>query len=216
MLTDAQIERYSRQILLPEVGGRGQERLLAARVAVGGERTTAALAATLLARAGIGTLLVSASADTLPEPGPDCRLYRAPGPIEQATADVAVNLVDLTPGETDAVASGVLLGPGQERKPFVLGLRRGDRILVVTLVGAPCIRCWGQALAPGDLDGGEGARGAPHPARLALAALTASETLRVLLSRPTRGRLTAIGFQGGSACARELATEGCSCCAGTA
>ena len=32
MLSDAQIERWSRQILLPEVGGRGQERLLAARV----------------------------------------------------------------------------------------------------------------------------------------------------------------------------------------
>jgi len=36
MLTDAQIERYGRQIILPEVGGRGQERLLAARVAVAG------------------------------------------------------------------------------------------------------------------------------------------------------------------------------------
>ncbi len=33
-LTEEQIKRYSRHILLPEVGGRGQEKLLNARVLV--------------------------------------------------------------------------------------------------------------------------------------------------------------------------------------
>ena len=56
MLTDAQIERYGRQILLPEVGGRGQERLLAACVAVIGRGTAADVTATLLRRAGIERL----------------------------------------------------------------------------------------------------------------------------------------------------------------
>ena len=55
-LTDEQVERYSRQILLPEVGGRGQARLLGARVALAGSDEAAGVAATLLGRAGVGTL----------------------------------------------------------------------------------------------------------------------------------------------------------------
>lgn len=51
-LSDAQIERFSRQVLLPEVGGRGQERLLASRVRVTGVGTAAELAALLIGRAG--------------------------------------------------------------------------------------------------------------------------------------------------------------------
>ncbi len=53
MLDDAAIERWSRQILLPEVGGRGQARLLAARVAVTGEGAAAAVVRDLLARGGV-------------------------------------------------------------------------------------------------------------------------------------------------------------------
>jgi hypothetical protein len=52
-LSDAEIERWSRQIVLPEVGARGQERLCAARAAVCGTSAAAAVAAELLARAGV-------------------------------------------------------------------------------------------------------------------------------------------------------------------
>jgi molybdopterin/thiamine biosynthesis adenylyltransferase len=52
MLSDAQIERFSRQVLLPEAGGRGQERLLAARVRIIGTGTAAELASLLVSRAG--------------------------------------------------------------------------------------------------------------------------------------------------------------------
>ncbi|TMA45273.1 MAG: hypothetical protein E6J81_13035, partial [Deltaproteobacteria bacterium] len=55
-LTDAQIERYSRQILLPEIGGRGQARLLAAHVVLAGAGEAATAAAVLLGRAGVGAL----------------------------------------------------------------------------------------------------------------------------------------------------------------
>lgn len=52
MLDDAAIERWSRQILLDEVGGRGQERLGATTVALAGEGPAADFAATLVAAAG--------------------------------------------------------------------------------------------------------------------------------------------------------------------
>lgn len=49
-------ERYSRQILYPGIGAEGQRKLEAAHVAVVGCGATGAAAASLLARAGVGTL----------------------------------------------------------------------------------------------------------------------------------------------------------------
>jgi len=49
-------ERYSRQVLYPGIGERGQRQLAAAHVAVVGCGATGAAAAALLARAGVGTL----------------------------------------------------------------------------------------------------------------------------------------------------------------
>jgi len=212
MLTDAQVERYGRQIILPEVGGRGQERLLAARVAVAGAGPAATAAVTLLGRAGVGTLHVSAGVGPLPELSPDCRC----GASEGTAADVGVGLLELTATDDDAPAHGAPFGLEAARRPFVLGLLAGDRILVATLVGRPCMRCWGQALAPGELGGDRQVPGAAHvaPARLVLGALAANEVLRVLLSPPVHGRLTTLGREG-SATARDLATAGCSCCAGS-
>jgi hypothetical protein len=66
-LTDEQIERWSRQILLPEVGGRGQLRLLTARVAILGDGAVAAWTADLLRRAGVATGASVDDADLLIE-----------------------------------------------------------------------------------------------------------------------------------------------------
>src|SRR6201996_6463182 len=49
-------ERYSRQVLYPGIGEQGQRRLAAGHVAVVGCGATGAAAASLLARAGVGTL----------------------------------------------------------------------------------------------------------------------------------------------------------------
>lgn len=56
MLTDEQIFRYSRHLLLPEIGGRGQEKLLAAKVLLIGAGGLGSVVAQYLSAAGVGTL----------------------------------------------------------------------------------------------------------------------------------------------------------------
>lgn len=63
-LTDAQRDRYSRHILLPEVGERGQAKLLASKVLLLGAGGLGSPAALYLAAAGVGTLGI-VDADTV-------------------------------------------------------------------------------------------------------------------------------------------------------
>jgi hypothetical protein len=86
VLSDAQIDRYSRQIVLSEIGGRGQERLLRAEVAIEGGGDAAFVCASYLAGAGVGTLSLGgiqpcarlAHALDPETRNPDCRLVREP------------------------------------------------------------------------------------------------------------------------------------------
>lgn len=70
MLTDDQIERYSRHILLPEVGGKGQARLLASSVLVCGDGPAAECCAAYLAAAGVDAVAWQGEAAPLFLAGP--------------------------------------------------------------------------------------------------------------------------------------------------
>jgi molybdopterin/thiamine biosynthesis adenylyltransferase len=56
MLSDLQIERYSRHIMLKEVGGKGQERLVNGKVLIIGVGGLGSPVALYLAAAGVGTI----------------------------------------------------------------------------------------------------------------------------------------------------------------
>ncbi|MGE5581731.1 MAG: HesA/MoeB/ThiF family protein [Bacillota bacterium] len=55
-LTEAQIERYSRHIILREVGGAGQQKIMQSKVLIVGAGGLGAPAALYLAAAGVGTI----------------------------------------------------------------------------------------------------------------------------------------------------------------
>ncbi|NQT95149.1 MAG: molybdopterin-synthase adenylyltransferase MoeB [Candidatus Omnitrophica bacterium] len=55
-LRDDQIERYSRQILLPNIGGKGQEKILNSKVLIVGAGGLGSPCALYLACAGVGTI----------------------------------------------------------------------------------------------------------------------------------------------------------------
>jgi hypothetical protein len=59
-LTDAQIDRYSRQIIVPRIGGRGQERILAARMLLVGDARDIEVPRAYLAGAGVGPIATEA------------------------------------------------------------------------------------------------------------------------------------------------------------
>jgi molybdopterin/thiamine biosynthesis adenylyltransferase len=69
--SDEEIRRYARQIVLPEVGGAGQEKLRAATIAAASE-----VEALYLAAAGVGTVVVpsQAIAEAVRALNPLCRV----------------------------------------------------------------------------------------------------------------------------------------------
>ena len=96
-LTAAQLDRYSRHILLPEVGERGQEKLLKGRVLLLGAGGLGAPAALYLAAAGVGTLGL-VDADTVDASNLQRQIIHATsrlGMNKVDSAEVAIN--DLNP-----------------------------------------------------------------------------------------------------------------------
>ncbi len=140
MLTDSQIERYSRQIVLPEVGGRGQERLLAADAAIVGRGEAALFCAAYLAAAGVARLHLEgidasatlATALALRTRNTDCAIDFAPA----ERSDVTILL-----GEVEAAGAA-------ENGILVWGQGTAEGIVAARFPkGRSCIECLA-ALAP--------------------------------------------------------------------
>jgi molybdopterin-synthase adenylyltransferase len=117
-------ERYSRQILFPGIGAEGQRQLLESRVAIVGCGATGSALASLLARAGVGSLRIidrdyvepsnlqrqvlfdeADAADSVPKAIAACRK------IAQFNSEIVVepHVSDLTPENADQLLTGVQL-----------------------------------------------------------------------------------------------------------
>ncbi|MBI3247595.1 MAG: hypothetical protein HYZ50_13915 [Deltaproteobacteria bacterium] len=163
MLSDEQIERYSRQIILPQVGGKGQEQLLSAKVLVHANGSLHASTLHYLAAAGVGTLGVfgdardkiltslassqdTNSASVLTRLNPDCTIV-----VHQPDALLSPRrLVE----EYDVViADSAVLHDAcwQACRPFVYASFADDDAWLAVFrgyeEGEPCLHCEPRALA---------------------------------------------------------------------
>lgn len=182
MLRDDQIERYARQIVLPEIGGRGQERLLAATVAVIDDgddpaREVAATAVLYLTAAGVGRIAyrgpgVERVSESVRARNPDAELLmHLPDSL-----DVDVRVLE----EAEATAAG--------GTALVLGIPSASRQTVFSFPpGRSCGECL-RALWPAVERGPRAAA-----ADLSLGALLAAEALvRLGLDRDAPARALAL------------------------
>ncbi len=148
-LSDRQIERYSRQILLREVGGTGQKALLAARVLVIGSGAALDTALTYLAGSGIGTLDVLRDAAPAGASAPPFAPLRSRNadvrlgePDRARTAAPAHDLVVVLPGDAGAALETAL--PTGEPRTGGVALRtdaRGRLGLAIVPTAAGCLAC---------------------------------------------------------------------------
>ena len=124
-LSDAQIERYARHILLREVGGRGQARLLAGALRVTGCGRAAEEAAGYLAAAGVGRIGLEAAL-----------IARVGEHLGAMNPDVVVVAPDEA-GEVDADAA-VVAAAGEDRGAGALAALEA----LMVLAGVRAVRVW--------------------------------------------------------------------------
>src|SRR5216683_6905882 len=96
-LTNSQIDRYSRQIIVPKIGGVGQERLLASRLMIVGDVAGVEPALAYLVGAGVGTIFLRVPA------GDAAAFARMMAAMRDLNPDVTIQVVSDTPDHVDLV-----------------------------------------------------------------------------------------------------------------
>jgi molybdopterin/thiamine biosynthesis adenylyltransferase len=129
-LDDLQVERYSRQLVLPEIGPAGQERLLAARVAIIGAGDAARRTLGYLAAAGVGKIAALPALDFIADPGQT-----------DVTVEPLAASTDLTLFDAAVLAEEGGVGLPRARRNFWIAGGRAAEI-------PPCPACAAAALPP--------------------------------------------------------------------
>lgn len=141
-LSDSQIERYQRHILLKEIGGAGQARLLSAQVVVIGAGGVGCPAIAYLAAAGVGTIRVidpdrvalsnlqrqilfgtgdigrpkaEAARDAVARLDPDCHVIPINTTIDAGNADMLLREADIVLDGCDSFAARLAVSDAATR-----------------------------------------------------------------------------------------------------
>jgi molybdopterin-synthase adenylyltransferase len=204
-LTDQQIDRYSRQIIVGGIGGRGQERLLASKLVIVGEGAEIETPLAYLVGAGVGEIRVVAAdekADSIVAGMRD----RNPDVTIRIGDDAArgANLALAFLGSARSVAAAAqIFGARLECAAIVARLDESPRIAILP-APPPCARCADTNLL------------APFGARAAradfVAMVAATEALKLLAGFVERPSAQLIEFDGYESRTRSLASASrCDC-----
>jgi len=234
-LTRGQIERYSRQIIVPGVGGRAQESLLAAHAALVARPQDAAAALAYLAGAGVGRITVHPVGDRAPyaalierarDLNPDAKAALAKDAKEDATADAPSHAsLDRPPatydlllaliGDTQAAAAAARVTHAHRAPAAIVARLATPACIAILPAPPPCPLCAGHVGPdlhgnlldglPGDLPDTPGARAA----NAGVVAMTAVAEAFKLLAGLAGQQLesTLIDFEGYAAHTRRLSRE---------
>jgi molybdopterin/thiamine biosynthesis adenylyltransferase len=212
-LSEAQIDRYSRQIILPEVGGRGQQRLLDASVLLLDSAEPVAGAASYLVGAGVGRIrILAADGETADKLAADLRA---------ANHDVDVRATNHIDTADNLIVAGTAVPAGLRRTgagetALVAGGFRGANAWVTRKATFP-------ATCPACLAGEEGDPRDPEGDELeavaigAVAAMMAVAALNVLLGVDDQSEPALVRFDArtaSSSTSRLMPGTNCPACAG--
>ena len=171
ILTDDELDRYARHIVLPQVGGAGQQRLKAARVAVIGAGGIGSAAIPALAGAGVGQLTIidgetvdlsnlqrqslyrtkdvgrskaELAATFVAERNPHVTVRPIAERVDSANAEMLVNGHDLIVDGTDNFATRLLISDSAVRLGIPLVSAAGQQFQgqVALFRAKPCFRCF--------------------------------------------------------------------------
>jgi len=199
-LTDEQIERYSRQIIVPRVGGTGQERLLSARLVIAGDLADIETVLAYMVAAGVGRIdLIIADAPPL---APDRLIAR----MREHNRDAAVAVAAVAPADTGlilaiagsaaAVDLGRMLCAGARTNATIFARLDDPPKIAIMPSPPPCLVC-----ADADLT-------QPFSRRCdtadSIAMMAAAEAFKLLAGYAPASPASLIKFQGYEAAAVEL------------
>jgi len=214
-MNDEQLLRYSRQIMLPQIGIEGQERLLEARVLIIGLGGLGSPVAMYLAAAGIGTLVlvdfdrvdltnlqrqiihsterigslkVDSARETLLGLNPECRIETRPKILEKDELVSQVAEVDLVVDGSDNFTTRFAVNDAcfQNGKPLVSGAAIRMEGQVGVFSGRPGGPCYRCLYGGGgDLDESCSENGVLSPLVGIIGSVQAMEAIKVITGAGT-------------------------------